>query len=305
MDSGDMEHFEDAMDYQIPDTFTIKLPEYTRYKSLILGLQKPNMIHKHCTFYNISGKQVEKFVNNIKHYGLNLNVNTNHINEMRDALLAENEPHLCGYIAVIEYSDYKADNYENLIELIDGHHRIECLQAIFAIKPNFNISLLIGLHSSDMPNSIQTKNIFRKYNSAKPFIVDINVSTFSGEIIDALNNRFSSSKFILIRDDKKIVQRPSISKITINKIIQERLEQIKRTGLLVATDLNIQTIIDRFVMHNNIFTKQSFNWFNTAENEFRHTSVTGMSLNIFEKAKNVNCCIGIVDLQILIKICIA
>jgi hypothetical protein len=111
------------------------------------------------------------------------------------------------------------------------------------MKPDFNISLWVGLHKSDNPDSEQTRTIFKKYNQLKPFIVDVSISEISGKIIAELNKKFSSADYIFIKDSEYVC-RPSVKKCTINKMIQRRLETLKKEKNLYL--LTVQEGVDAF-----------------------------------------------------------
>ena len=241
MASSDSE-YEDAKDSIT--TFTNKSDKFLNYKKKLLGISKKS--DPYCEYYYLQNEKVKHFCKNINTYGLNLKIDEKHVEQLYIDILTDPDPYLVHHIAIIEYNQYEVDDFENLIQVIDGHHRILALSKLFENDPHFKINIWIGLHISDNPESLKTRKLFRKYNSLKPFIVDINISEFSGDIIQAINKKFSNGVYIPIKDEK-YVRRPSICKSNINNLIQKQLEKLKKNEKL-NIDLDINKIIDKFII---------------------------------------------------------
>lgn len=273
--------------------------EYKTYKDSLLGNNLPNRSDPTCEFYYLTDSQVKKFLK-IKQYGLNLKIDSDHVKNMMNELLNNDKPHFFGHIAIIEYNDYKSDTIDNLIELIDGHHRIDCLKKIYELKPDFKISLWVGLHKSDNPNSLLTHSIFKKYNLLKPFIIDVDISEVSGKIINEINSKFNNGIFTLIKDSEYVC-RPSIKKTTINTMIQQKLEKLYKATKIKYKDVNIQKIIDKFLEHNTLFSTKDFLWFN---NDLNFKNKKPISQKMLTDAIQYKCYLALVDVKVLIDKCI-
>ena len=294
-----MTYFSNKYDQEhIKFTYTTKDSQYKEYKFSLLGV-KPNRTDPLCDFYYLTGKQVKNFLK-IKRFGLNLKINESHINNMKADLLASTIPSFCNHIGIIEYTDYKSNNIDNLIEIIDGHHRIITLEKIFKENPDFNISLWIGLHKSDNPNGEKTRDIFKKYNQLKPFIVDISITEITGNIITELNTKFNTPNYTFI-EDSEYVCRPSIKKCNINKIIQQHLETLQLTHKIEYNKINIPNIIKKFDINNKLFNTKNLDWFLT---DPIYKNKKAITQNMLDRSKKHNCYLALVDLHTLIQNCI-
>ncbi len=288
--------YEDANDIE---KYAHTSEKFLRYKKSTLELRSPKLKDIHCEYYYLENQNVKKFCKQIKTYGSNLKIDINHVEKLYIDLLQDQEPYFVNHIAIVEYNQYEVDNIENLLEVIDGHHRILALQKLFENDPNFKISIWIRLHYSDHPESQLTRKLFRKYNSLKPFIVDINVSEISSDIIQALNKKFSDGVYIPIKDDK-YVRRPSICKSNINNVIQKQLEKLKKNEKL-NIDLDINKIIEKFAHYNTLFSSKPIEWFNDNLNEFNDREI---SSNMYKIANTNKFYLGLIDLDVLVKKCI-
>ena len=84
---------------------------------------------------------VKEFVQTI--YNIINNENNNHIEKIIRQIEDANELYFVNPIAVIEYTNHYTDNKQNLIEIIDGHHRIKVLRKILKKHPNMKINFLL------------------------------------------------------------------------------------------------------------------------------------------------------------------
>lgn len=270
--------------------------KFLRYKSKLLG--KPVRKDKHCEFYYLEGDKIKNFCENIKFYGANLKIEKQHVKDLYEQIITDEDPYLVNHIACVEYNDYRSDQLNSLIEVIDGHHRVLSLIDVFKFKPDFTLGIWIGLHHSNYPESTKTRLLFKKYNSLKPFIVDINISEMSSDIIQALNKKFVRGNYIPI-EDKKYVRRPSICKSVINTAIQKQLEKLKKKNLLTI-DLDITKILQKFDYYNVLFSKKNIEYFNDRLNELNDRDVSDRML---ENARVNNFYLGLVDIDELVKKC--
>jgi hypothetical protein len=286
-------------DQNISFDYSTSDPQYKEYKQSLLGVDFPNRTDPSCDFYYLTSDQVKHFIK-IKKFGLNLKIDSSHIDNIISELLESPTPCLFGHIGIIEYNDYKSQTIDNLIELIDGHHRIEALNKIFAKKPDFNIALWVGLHRSDNPDSDQTRYIFKKYNQLKPFIIDISISEISGRIITELNKKFSSDAFVFIKDSE-YVYRPSVKKCTLNKMIQRRLEVLKKEKNIKYNSLVIPDIIKKFGECNTLFSSKPLSWFST---DTIYKNKKAISQNMLDNGKKYNCYLALVEMNSVVDNCI-
>jgi len=271
--------------------------KYLRYKAKLLGkcLRKD----KYCEFYYLEDEKIGYFCNEIKTYGVNLKIEEKHIQELFEQIITDEEPYLVNNIALVEYEDYRTSDYNCLIEVIDGHHRfIEALRKVYDFKPDFKLGIWICLHKSNNPNNIMTRLLFKKYNSLKPFIVDINISEMSSDIIQALNHKFGRGDYIPI-ENKKYVRRPSICESVINTFFQKQLEIIKRNELLTM-NLDITKILQKFEYYNTLFSRKTIDYFNDRLNVFSGKDVSD---RMVENARRNNFYLGLVDIDELVKKC--
>lgn len=276
--------------------YTNNSKEFLRYKKELLG--KPVMKDKYCEFYYLEEDKIKYFCDNIKTYGANLKIEEKHVQDLYEQIISDEDPYLVNHIALVEYNEYRIDNLNCLIEVIDGHHRIEALTKVYELKPNFKLGIWICLHYSNNPESNKTRLLFKKYNSLKPFIIDINISEMSSDIIQGLNNKFGRGNYIPIKDEK-YVRRPSICKSVINTSIQKQLEKLKKKNLLTI-DLDIKKILQKFDYYNTLFSKKTIDYFNDRLNVFNGKDVSD---RMIENAKTNNFYLGLVDIDELVKKC--
>ena len=296
---------EDTIEDTLEDTtelsiFTIESPQYKQYKNKMLG--SPTYINSRFSTYHIIGRErTNMFCKNIKPYGSNLQINKQHCKNIENQLDIEDIPLLCAEFIVVEYEEYKTNDKTTLIELYDGHHRRIALKQLLKRKPTFTIDIRVCVYKSDFPDSPESKKLFRNFNILKPFIVDFNDIEISMSIIDKLNDNFNkSNNSNLIKDTQTNVQRPLINKCKINNAIQERLNSLRLSNRINANDINIDSIISNFQRYNNKFSKKNLEWFNT-NSQF---TINKTTQQMIEKAKKMNCFIGLVNLKSLVKCCI-
>jgi hypothetical protein len=295
-----MNYFNRKYDKQnIKIVYSTNETQYKEYKFSLLGVQVPDRKDPYCEFYYLTGAHVKHFLK-IKQFGLNLKIDHSHIDNMVSDLLESTNPCFFGHIGIIEYNDYNSNTIDNLIEVIDGHHRIMALEKIFAMKPDFNISLWVGLHKSDNPDSEQTRTIFKKYNQLKPFIVDVSISEISGKIIAELNKKFSSADYIFIKDSEYVC-RPSVKKCTINKMIQRRLETLKKEKNIEYNKVNVPNIIKKFEECNTLFSSKNIDWFSS---DTVYKNKKAISQNMLDYGKKYKCCLALVEVNALVDNCI-
>lgn len=115
-------------------------------------------------------------------------------------------------IAIIEYKKYNTDTPRNLIEIIDGHHRIECIKILLEKKTIKKMSIWVQIYKTYSPTSEKTTKIFRLYNNVKPFNVNFELLDLKLLLVAKLNDTFKTDTFIFIKDAHTNVNRPSFQK---------------------------------------------------------------------------------------------
>ena len=280
-------------------TYTIDSLKYIKYKNKILGTPIYTNSRNKLSSFVLENELVFKFCKYIKEYGSNLEIIEDHYKNIADALLTEDNPIIYNEFIVVEYTKLQTDDYKSLCEIIDGHHRMKALLDIFDKKPKFNIIIRVSVIQSDYPDSIETKSIFRKFNIMKPFIVDFDIMEITDLIINELKTNFKCNYtfFELIKDNKQ-VHRPSIKQSIINDCIQKRLNKLKTLNHINRNDIDIELVIQNFIKYNNEISnkvKEDKNYFKNDK------SITD---NIIDKASKVDCFLGLVKTDILVKICI-
>jgi len=280
--------------------YNIESKEYKQYKKNILGI--PNYSKNTLSSYTLENRLVYSFCKNIKEYGLNLQINEGHYKKIKDELLSDENPIIYNEFVVVEYKNLETEDVKSLCELLDGHHRLRALLDIYNIQHKFNIVIRVIIIQSDLPNSIETKSIFRKFNIIKPFEVDFDIMKISELLIIKLNTHFRNkyNNFEFIKNNTQIA-RPSIRQSIINECIQKRLNDLKLRHSINKNDINIDLIIQNIVKYNRIFASKPVEWYK-ADKLFTNNKV--ITELIFEKAKKNNCFIGLVNIDSLIKKCI-
>ena len=270
-------------------TYTIDSPEYKAYKKKILG--KETSRDESFSTFTLTAK-TKVFIQNIQSYGLNLPIVESHYKKLAKQLLEEEKPIIINEMIVVEYTKLKTKDIKSLCGLLDGHHRGEAIKECLKKNPKIEIKIRICLIQSDLPDSIETNKLFRKFNIIKPFSVDFSAMEISYTIITRLNSEFSSVGFEFIKDASK-VYRPSIQKSKINDAIQTRLEYLKKIKHINNNDINIDLICANFVKYNNYIKECKL-----YEND---KSITN---TMKEKASKYECFLGLVNIEMVVKKCI-
>ena len=157
-DNENSEEFLDALNY-----FNYESNEYKEYKVSILGTVSRKDCK--CSFYQFSDSiNIDKIkaFSKIKTYSMNYQLNNNHIEKIIRQIEDANELYFVNPIAVIEYTNHYTDNKQNLIEIIDGHHRIKVLRKILKKHPNMKINFWVQTYKAPKPNSIEAITIFKQ-----------------------------------------------------------------------------------------------------------------------------------------------
>ncbi len=282
--------------------FTIKDDNYIDYKRTLFGKIKPDFTDKYCQFYLCNDiHQIKYFTKNIKEYALNTNISKEHIASIVKNIYKTKELYFVNPIAVIEYVNESADTPKDLIEIVDGHHRLQCLKKIINDSQYDDISFAFWVQVYKCETQKDAEELFRKYNTSKPFPINLNLTDLITLIIDKLNTQFNVNKFEFIKNTNQRTNRPSISKKEFAEKIKDRLEdQIRTIENYDYNDIIIDNIINKFINYNDSLLSETLQWFNQ-----KSKNDSGkITENIYKKAKDNKCLLGLLPLEELINNCV-
>jgi hypothetical protein len=297
--SQDYDIFHDAVEIQ----YNSKSPEYIKYKKQMLGTLQPTKDDSKCEFYLITNlEQVKFIIENLKSYDYNYNLNNDHIQNIIRQIKNDHEIYFTNPLALVEYTNYKTVDPKNILEMLDGHHRIESLKQILTDMPDIKVEIWIQIYKQIEPKSHDTLKLFKKYNNTKPFPVNRDLAEFKFNLVEKINQQFKNSKnevFELIRDSNK----PRIRKDEFAKALENHIhKQYELTNRDLA-DVDIDTLVQRFVNYNNTIMSKPVSWFNNKVAE--HYNGTYIAHKILEKNKDkYKCLLGYVKMEYLISHCI-
>ncbi len=281
--------------------FTTKDNEYLEYKNQLFGKSKPDRTDKYCEFYLCNDiEQIKYFTKNIKEYALNTNITNEHITNIAKKIYKSKELYFVNPIAVIEYVNQSADTPKDLIEIVDGHHRLKVLQKLFAVYQYDDISFTFWVQVHKCQNPEDAVELFRKYNTVKPFQIDLDLTDFMILLIDKLNTHFNKKTFEFIKDTKQRANRPSFGKTEFRSILEIRLKEQIHTVNDISdySDINIENIINKFINYNTALLTETLQWFNQKQKTGKITE------NIYKKAKDNKCVLGLLPLEDVISACV-
>jgi hypothetical protein len=285
-----------------PKKFTIKDNEYIDYKRLLFGKIEPDRTDKYCEFYLCNDiQQIKYFTKNIKEYALNTNISKEHITSIVKKINKTKELYFVNPIALIEYANESMDTPKDLIEIVDGHHRLQCLKKLINESQYDDICFTFWVQIYKCENQKDANDLFRKYNTSKPFPINLDLTDLITLIIDKLNNQFSKNKFEFIKNTIQRANRPSICKKEFAEKIKDRLEdQLRTTGNYDYNDISIDNVIIKFINYNDSLLSETLQWFNQ-----KSRSDSGkITENIYKKAKDNKCVLGLLSLEELINVCV-
>lgn len=294
---------EEEAEEMIAKVFTIEHPEYKNYKNKILGRKIPSKRDHKCEFYYMDDKkQITKFISKIKSLAINQELSQSHINKIIRQFIDDGEIYLITPIALIEYTEFSTDEPKNLIEVLDGHHRIEALKEIVK-NDNLDIPMMfwIQIYKAPTPDSKEAITLFKRYNNTKPFKLDIDILDAVLLIIGKLNERYNNPCFEFIKDTEKNIQRPSIRKKEFVKLLSAKLsKQSNDLGTELTNDI-IYNIVKKFDSYNKTLLGKNYDYFTNKKNPDYYASTTPVSKRTFEKACENKCFLGLINLKYLIE----
>jgi hypothetical protein len=288
--------------------FKIKDNEYLEYKEKLFGKIKPDRIDNYCEFYLLSNdnlEQIKYFSNNIKEYALNSKCDDEHIARMIKQIKKSKELYFVNPIACIEYIDYLTETPKDLIEIIDGHHRVNCLRKLCKelqyVETDIVFSFWVQIYKSSIPDDKKSIEIFKKYNNVKPFSIDFNLTDLIIVICNKLNIEFNKNKFEFIKNTNQRTNKPSISKKEFTEKIEQRIkEQIKTIEYNDYSDIKIDNIITKFINYNNALLNE-IEGLECFKKKYKTIKITE---KIFKKAIDNKCILGLLCIDDVIKECV-
>ena len=293
-DESETETNNESSDEEIDTLYDIESQEYKKYLKKILGKENHIDNDKDFRTYTLTDK-TKTFIDNIQEYSYNLEIIEEHWKEIAESLKGEEKPKINSEFTVVEFTKLKTKDKKSLCVLFDGHHRYKALKEIYKVNPKFIIKIRICLIQSDLPDSIDTNILFRKYNKVKPFIVDFDKSDITIEIIKILNIKFSCINFTFIKNQSH-VNRPSISTSKINAAILQRLGELSRRFQINYNDIRIDSYIKHFEKYNNKLSKKNKDCFKINDKKITDKMI--------ESATKANCFLGLVNIDMLVRECI-
>jgi hypothetical protein len=291
---------------------------FKTYKKFILEPQSQVDCDNYCESFKITDiMNIKKFVQNIKCYALNSPLDEDHYKYFNKTIVKEKGMYFLDRISLAQYNDYNTTEERNLIEIINGHHRIEGLRRVFSQVPDgdlpeYTICLRVDVYMLDKPDSWKTLNLFKKFNRVRPQKTNWPNKDLAVLIISKLNDTFDNDKFILIKDSDIRVHKPSIFKKEFSEKLERHLDHLLRTtagdansGFDFDMDIEevIRKIIAKFKNYNDSLKDETLDWFNS---KAQKDIVDGLvKPNAYKKAAKYGCFLGFIKLEHLISLCIS
>jgi hypothetical protein len=295
------EEFHDAKEV-LETKVNIDNNEYKAYRKYLLGKDTPDRVDDNCEFFLLNDiNQIKKF-SEIKSSAINFQLNEDHIKNMVRQIEDAKQLYFPSSIAIIEYKKYSTDTPKNLIEIIDGHHRVECIKILLEKKTIKKMSVWVQIYKTYSPTSEKTIKIFKLYNNVKPFKVNFEILDLKLLLVAKLNDIFKTDTFTLIKDTQSNVNRPSFQKKAFCDKLEEQLnEQIQVSRKELSKDM-VNNIITKFQTYNKtLLNEKDFEWFNNKANNSYSGKITE---NQYKIARSNNCMLGLIKLEFLICQCV-
>lgn len=278
---------------------------YKMYRRELLGKDTPDRTDSKCDFYLLNTiNQITKF-SKIKSSFMNFELNEDHIQNIVRHIEKSKELYYSS-IALLEYQKYYTDSPKHLIDVVDGHHRIEALKKVLKNNNVKKFNIWVQIYKTDNPTCKKSVDIFKIYNSVKPFKINLELVDFKILLSAKLNEIFTNKNtgFELIKDSANNVNRPYIQKKKYCDKLEDRLKiQIQVTGKDLDKKM-IDNIANKFQSFNTtLLYEKDINWFNDTKN----SSYFGFSATEkqYETAKTNKCMLGLVKLEFLISHCVS
>jgi hypothetical protein len=293
-DESEEETSNESSDEETDTLYDIESQEYKKYLKKILGKETHIVKDEDFRTFTLT-ENTKTFIGNIQEYSYNLEIIEDHWKEIAESLKGEEKPKINSEFTVVEFTKLKTKDKKSLCVLFDGHHRYKALQEIYKVNPKIIIKIRICVIQSDLPGSIETNILFKKYNKMKPFIVEFDKSEITIKIINILNIKFSCISFKFIKTQSH-ANRPSITTVKLNTAIINRLSELSRRFQINYNDIDIDSYIKNFEIYNKKLAKKDKDYFKSIDKSITDKMV--------ETAKKANCFLGLVNIDMIVRECI-
>lgn len=285
--------------------------QYKKYKKHILTTLAPARSDSHVEFYILRGyKDVQNFISNIKEYACNFKIHPEHVESITRQFNPTDPIHFLAPISLVEYQNYKSVEPNCLIEIIDGHHRIHALKTLLdtkmlgGIKRSRAVEIWIQVIKADNPDGSETHSLFKKFNNTKPFPINKNIQDVKMLIIVKLSKAFDNGNFALVKDNTTKTFRPHINKGKLSEEIDKQIQKQMDISRVDLADINVDLIIERFKNYNLTLLEKPSDWFNKKNEDQYYGLPIQPDSNIYLKALENQCMLGLIKLEYLISQCI-
>jgi hypothetical protein len=187
-----------------------------------------------------------RFVKNIEPYTYNNELDKKHIQTLA-ANIQKNKLVIGGFIT-IEFDD-------GSVCLFDGHHRIEALKKLDDTV--LNEIIIYAFHfKSDERESHQTRELFSKINTVKPFDVKEQERCVNSSIIIEQLKKWHPGFKQCLRDNKKLVQKGNYLQSQFVDELRSKLKQFDNMNKPYDTRL----ICDQIIKYNDSLPGRGLNY---------------------------------------------
>lgn len=292
-----------------PVLLTSRTDVFQKYKNHILDPESRVDADSVCESFKLTSiMKIKTFVKHIKCYALNSPLDEEHYKYFSKTILKQKGMYFLDRISLAQYNEYQTTEASNLIEIINGHHRIEGLKRFFDRTPeaeleDYKICLRIDVYMLDKPDSENTLTLFRNFNRVRPQKTNWEAKELTQIIINKLNGIFYYNTFILVKDSAVRVNKPSILKKEFSEKLEKHLEQQRKTIPSLDDYDNIVEIANKittkFQNYNDSLKMETLEWFKA------HKETSDITDKMFDKACKCGCFLGFMKLEHLISHCVS
>ena len=192
----------------------------------------------------LTHEQVKHFISNVLPFSYNIELDSVHIDEIRDAV--EKFPYIGQDFTVAQYSDMTCTSPA---QLIDGHHRQQAILQLYQKYPDIPLYIKIGVrvHKTDCPKCPKSIELFEALNNCKPVKVDVDIiKNIVCKVITKLRLTFKKS----ISDSEN----PNLSNLSVGKLNKALYDRISKMPAS-ATSSNIcdpDIISNKIINYNKL-----------------------------------------------------
>ena len=288
-------------------TYSNTSSEFIAYKHALFNKAQPDKSDIKCEHYLLNDISTITKFSKIKTTAINTQLNIEHINNMVMYIENNNSLYFPCPIAVIEYTEYLTDTPTNLLEIIDGHHRLECIKILLAKQTCSHMLFWVQLYKASTPIHNDTKQLFRLFNTIKPFKVNFALIDIKYLLVERLNKTFNNHSFVFIKDTLTSVHRPSIQKQKFCDLLEARINILLHNSTQsedIAPHI-IDTIVNNFINYNmTLYNNKKYDWYNTNKNNANKHGAGKLTDKQYSTARIYNCMLGLIDTLYLIEQCV-